>query len=138
MGAMFRKRPFIDPRLAALGLTADEARALSRHASIVMARPGAHLTDQGAPHAQIVWLVSGSAVVERDGSPITTLGPGDVVGEITMLTDRHEYTADVVVLEPSLVAALSRQEWAVVEREAPTLCTRLRLLADQRLAAQAA
>jgi len=128
-------RSSADPRLNVLDLSDAEARTLSRHASIVWAPAGRELFAEGVRRPQLVWLLSGHAVVTKAGVPVTVLGPGDVVGEITMVTDQVVSTADVVLLDDATVAALSVREWQVVAAEAPGLADRLHSLAERRLAA---
>ena len=128
-------RTSADPRLNVLDLSDAEARTLSRHACIVWAPAGRALFAEGERRPQLVWLLSGHAAVTKAGVPVTVLGPGDVAGEITMVTDTDVSTADVVLLEDATVAALSVQEWQIVAEEAPALADRLHALAAQRLAA---
>jgi CRP-like cAMP-binding protein len=132
---MMIKRTPKDPRLDVLDLSDAEARTLSRHASIVHARAGREIFSEGVRRPQLVWLLTGRAVVARSGEAVAVLGPGDVVGEITMVTDQPASTADVVTLDDTTVAALSVREWQVVASEAPDLAQRLRALAERRLAA---
>jgi CRP-like cAMP-binding protein len=124
-----------DPRLDVLDLSDAESRTVARHATIVVAPAGRELFAEGMRRPQLVWLLTGHAVVARGGVPVAVLGPGDVVGEITMVTDQRTSTADVVVLEAATVAALSVQEWHSVADEAPGLAHRMQALAERRLAA---
>ena len=130
-----KKRTPKDPRLDVLDLSDAEARTVARHASIVDTGAGRSLFAEGVRRPQLVWLLSGHAVVAKAGEPVVVLGPGDVAGEITMVTDQPVSTADVVTLDEATVAALSVQEWRIVAAEAPDLADRLRSLAERRLAA---
>lgn len=130
-----KRTPSPDARLEVLDLSDAEARTLSRHASVVRAPAGRELFAQGVRRPQLLWLLDGHAVVAKSGVPLTVLGPGDVIGEITMVTDHHTSTADVVIVDDATVAVLSVQEWQAVAHEAPELAVRLHDLAERRLAA---
>ena len=56
-----------------------DAATLTEHAE------GEALTEQGVLGHRFHLLVEGTAAVERDGSVIATIGPGDFVGEIGLL-----------------------------------------------------
>jgi len=132
---MRRLRTAPDPQLDVLDLSDAEARSVSRHATIVPVATGRELFSEGVRRPQLVWLLSGHAVVAKAGVPVALLGPGDVVGEITMVTDQLVSTADVVLVDDATLVALSIPEWHAVADEEPDLATRMHALAQRRLAA---
>lgn len=71
------------------------ALKLIKHGNLNSAN-AAKLTQQGKPIKEISILLSGSALVEKDGQPITTLKQGSIVGEVSCL-DHSLATADVTV-----------------------------------------
>jgi CRP-like cAMP-binding protein len=62
------------------------------------------------------------------------LGPGDVVGEISLIEDDHTRRARVVALTPVRALALSRPDFDDLVAENPQLDAAVRDLAERRLA----
>jgi CRP-like cAMP-binding protein len=60
---------------------------------------GEPIVREGDPGETFIILVSGSAQVERHARPIADLGPGDFLGEIS-LVDGGPRTATVIATEP--------------------------------------
>lgn len=77
-----------------------ELQTIDRLVDEVEVGQGDVLIDQGATGAQQSFVIlSGTASVEVDGSPVATLGPGELFGEMAML-DNKPRSATVVALTP--------------------------------------
>jgi len=75
-------------------------------------------------HAMFV-ITDGTADVLREGEVLRTLGPGDVFGEIAVLSGGRR-TATVIATTPMrVVTVLNRDVWRL-EREAPDVGAALR------------
>jgi CRP-like cAMP-binding protein len=92
------------------------------------------------PHAagQGMFVVEdGDVVVERPNRPDVHLGPGQFVGELALLSQRGKRVARARVGTPSVLLALSREDFeAILEEEPRIAVSMLRTLAD-RMAADA-
>lgn len=95
-------------RLERLGMLADE----------VDVPAGKVLMRQGDIGADMMVLVRGSVSVERDGSRINTLGPGDFFGEIA-LVDGGPRTATVSAEEPSTLLVITHRDFHSMMDEFP-------------------
>lgn len=98
--------------------------------------PGAQLVKQGQEVAGLFLIASGSVQVtskDNDGDTIVVaqLGPGDVVGEISLLL-RRPATADVHAVHPTVALELTRERFQAAIREHPTLLSELYELATKR------
>jgi CRP-like cAMP-binding protein len=82
------------------------ARLLSRTRS-EMVEAGHTLFVEGAPSGNLYVIVSGSAVVRKNGRRVARLGPGDVVGELSVILGGPR-TATVQADTPL--------EWLVLDR----------------------
>ena len=60
-----------------LDLSDSQARTVARPASIVHTRAGRSLLAEGVHRLQLVWLLSGHAIVAKGGQTVAVLGPGD-------------------------------------------------------------
>jgi uridine kinase len=102
---------------------AERARLLAR-AEVVELPPGAlvHGDADAGKHLSVV--VAGRATLRRAELPLRRLGPGDQLGELSLLGGRHlgeVVTAD----EPLRLVRLSAGAWAELERADPTLAVKI-------------
>jgi CRP-like cAMP-binding protein len=82
-------------------------------------------------------IAAGTARVERDGTNVATLGPGELIGELSLLTGAPR-TATVIAETDVEVAALSRQEFASLLDASPKLAQKILIGAVLRLRDNAA
>lgn len=122
------------PILAAVG--ASERAALMRRFETRRFKPGEHLiTFEQEPEG--LFLVASGAVdvVGRDADgealKVAELGPGDVVGEISLVL-RRPATADVVATHQTVALELAAEQFREAIREHPSLLGELYELATKR------
>ena len=82
---------------------------------------------QGKPAREFFILLSGAAVVRRNGRKLRVLGAGDMIGEIALLNDGPR-TATVTLTEPSRLPCWPRATSAALLRNQPDLA--LKVLVD--------
>lgn len=115
-------------KLGALPLfSACSKRELSRIARAgdeVHLEAGAQLVDQGEMGREAFVILSGTAAVKRNGRKIATLGPGDPVGELSLL-DRGPRTASVIATTDVSVFVLDARRFNGVLDESPGLSRKL-------------
>lgn len=85
---------------------------------------GKRLTTEGASGEELVLIVSGTAAVLRRGQTVATLGPGDVVGEIALLTGRPR-SATVVATSPVTILVIARPLFRSLVDRLPGVRSRL-------------
>jgi CRP-like cAMP-binding protein len=73
---------------------------------------GEELMHQGRLGREAFVIVSGTATVTRDDQLLADVGPGDVVGEATLLAGDHYRNATVTATSPLSALVLSWQEFA--------------------------
>ena len=81
------------------GLTERSFEAIANLASETDYAVGDHLVRQGEPGDSFIIIVTGRATVDRDGKTLRELGPGDFLGEISLI-DASPRTATVTALDP--------------------------------------
>ena len=101
----------------------EELESIARHADEIDLPAGRALTVEGAPGREFVVLLDGGAVVERGGETIATLGPGDFLGEIALLT-RSKRTATVTTTEPTRVLVLTDRAFRELTDRIPRMAAR--------------
>ncbi len=120
-------------------LSQRQLNAVAKYADEVQLRKGAVLAKQGAQGLEAIIIVDGRARVEGDGKAIAELGPGDVVGEMSVI-DGKPRSATVIAETPMNLLVLHRRDFMSVLETVPglqrkllvTLCERVRQ-ADQAL-----
>jgi CRP/FNR family transcriptional regulator, cyclic AMP receptor protein len=82
------------------------------------------LCDQGQTGREAFVLMSGSATVRRNGKKITTLGPGAMIGELSLL-DHGPRTATVTTDGPCDVLVIDQRNFVGVIDSVPALAHKL-------------
>lgn len=117
-----------------LGCSPQDLEHLARATDEVRLADGTVMTRQGDIGREAFIIVTGSAEVLRDGNRIAELGPGDVVGELSLL-DGGPRSATVVTTAETDVLVLTRPAFNAVLDEMPTLAHRLLVTLARRLRA---
>jgi CRP-like cAMP-binding protein len=123
------------------GLSRRYLDLIAAEADEVKEETGTVLTKQGGLGLEFLLLLEGDARVERDGTVIARLGPGDFFGEMSLI-DGLPRSAAVIAESPSVLLVIQSRSFRSLLDAVPglqrkllvTLCARLRA-ADVRLAA---
>jgi CRP-like cAMP-binding protein len=113
----------MDPnRLTAIplfsGLSAEEAKRLATFANETSIAEGQILMKEGDYSTELIAIEEGTAEVLRNGQRIASLGPGDLIGEMGLLS-REPRNADVIATSPMLVLKLTH--WEIRRMSAETV-----------------
>jgi CRP-like cAMP-binding protein len=110
-------------------------RELDQLATVTAVRDvpaGGQLTREGDRRREFGVLVEGKAEVRRQGELIATIGPGDAVGEMSLL-DRKQPVATVTATEPTLVLVMTAANFDMLLRELPSFARNLLTIVSRRL-----
>ena len=113
------------------GLSRKDLKAVARHADEVDLPSGAKIVEQGRLAYELFVIQSGTADVLVDGSRISQMGPGDVVGEIGVL-ETHMRTATVVATSPVTAIVIYGPELTALTESLPGVRTELDRLVAER------
>jgi CRP-like cAMP-binding protein len=115
------------------GLSPEELARVTATAFTTEHPPGDELTEQGAYSHRFYLILDGKVSVERDGAAVATLGPGEFIGEISLLGG-GKATATVRCEEPTRCLVLRREDfWSLLEDE-PAIALRILEVVCRRLA----
>jgi CRP-like cAMP-binding protein len=123
------------------GLSRRYLDLIAAEADEVKEEAGTVLTKQGGLGLEFLLILDGGARVERDGTVIARLGPGDFFGEMSLI-DGLPRSAAVIAESPSVLLVIQSRSFRSLLDAVPrlqrkllvALCARLRA-ADARLAA---
>ena len=125
--ALSASRPFT-------GVPADALRAILANVAVRDVKPGERLIANGEPHHRVYIVISGELGVFADEGAklaLSKIGPGDCIGEQSLL-DRGPAPTLVVATEPSRIAALdAEQAWEAMTRAPVIALNLLRVLAER-------
>ena len=93
---------------------------------------GTNLTKEGAIGHEFVVLAEGAADVRRNGRKINSLGEGDFVGEIALVTGRAR-TATVTTTEPSRLLVITASSFRKLLRSTPAIQSKVLEAVARRL-----
>lgn len=80
----------------------------------------------------MVAILSGKAKVVKDGKTITTVGPGDAVGEMSLI-DGHRRSASVVAETPVECIVIHRTTFMKLLDNSPSIAKKLLISQTERL-----
>ncbi len=120
---MFKKEPhYLQYRDFAFAESAstDELEILSRLSTRIDVKEGSVLMREGAFGNEVLLLVKGQLLIERDGELIASASPGAVVGERAVILNEPR-GATVRVAKDSTILAMTRSEFNTLLAECPTI-----------------
>ena len=101
-----------------------ELRQVARRSTKVPVEEGQVFVEEGSVGREFFVILDGRAEVTREGKPVAELGPGDFVGELSLL-DPGPRNATVTALTPMTVMVLTKAEFETVLTEAPGMTRKL-------------
>ncbi|MBJ87379.1 MAG: hypothetical protein CL461_04025 [Acidimicrobiaceae bacterium] len=120
---MFKKEPhYLQYREFAFadGANVSELEVLSRLSTRIDVKEGSVLMREGAFGNEVLLLVKGQLLVERDGELIASASPGAVVGERAVILNEPR-GATVRVAKDSTILAMTRSEFNTLLAECPSI-----------------
>ena len=119
------------------GLTLDQRVTVAQACEEITVGAGTTLVKEGDFGHGAFAITGGSAEVVHEGEVLRTLGPGDMFGEIAVLSGGRRTATVVATSDMTLVTVLNRELWRI-ERECPEIADALRATIAERLDASGA
>ena len=113
------------------GLDGDELHSVARLAQEVSVSEGAELVREGDYSYELTIIDEGQAEVVHDGQVLATLGPGDVFGEVGVLS-KGMRSADVRAATSMRLITLTGWDLRRLRNRIPVLEQRISALAAER------
>lgn len=122
-------------RLSSIPVFADlgeaELAAVGEAAFEIEVTAGETIAAEGDFGHALYAIESGTADVTIDGTLLRTVGPGDVFGEIALISSGRRTASVTATSAMRLIVLFKRDVWSL-ERQAPDAAARLRALASER------
>ena len=116
------------------GLSRRYLDLIARQTDEVKEKAGTVLAKQGALGLEFLLLLEGGARVEKDGTVIARLGPGDFFGEMSLI-DGMPRSASVIAEDPSVLLVIQARSFRSLLDEVPELQKKLLVALSARLRA---
>jgi CRP-like cAMP-binding protein len=113
-------------------LSSKELKAVAKLMTELDVAEGRELMREGEVGREFMIIRSGTADVRRGGRKIATIGSGDYVGELAVLSGAPR-TATVIATSPLVVETLNRREFMSLLDQSPKLAKKILLGAVNRL-----
>lgn len=104
--------------------TQRELQRIAKAGTDVTMTAGSIIVDQGQTGREAFVLLSGSVTVRRNGRKITTLGPGAIVGELSLL-DHGPRTATVTCDSDCELFVIDQRHFTAVIDEVPAIALKM-------------
>ena len=102
------------------GLSKRELDEVAAIADELALDAGSELTHEGAAGHEFLVLVEGTADVRRKGRKVNTLGSGDFLGEIALITGVPR-TATVTTTAPARMLVITARDFKSLLRRTPSI-----------------
>ena len=113
------------------GMHPEELELLAQCAAIRTFLPDVKIVERGQTGETMFIIISGEVSVRLDGSELSRLGPGDVFGEMALLTGEPRQ-ADVVALKPVSCLEVDREAFRGVLEKNPLLVNNVTKVFQER------
>lgn len=111
-----------------------EMELIGRITDRVTLPPGSVIVTQGSVPTHMSILIDGAAIVEADGKQLADLGPGDVIGELS-LVDNQRASATVTATVETTVWLIAQGSFKPLWKEHPDMSVSLLTAVVDRLRA---
>jgi CRP/FNR family transcriptional regulator, cyclic AMP receptor protein len=126
--AMFARKSEKAEALRQVSLFANLAKKdlalIASHVDEVDVPTGTTLARQGERGNQLSLIVTGEATVTRNNHLLATLGPGDTIGEMSLI-DQADGTATVVTTAPSTLLVMSPRDFSSLLNTSPSFARKI-------------
>lgn len=103
------------------GMSEAHLRMLARLVDELDADPGDVLMEEGDYGYEAIFIEAGTAEVRQQGQSISTVGPGEIVGELALVDPDGKRTASVVVATPLRALSLTSHSVREIQARMPNL-----------------
>ena len=118
------------------GLGKKELQFIAAMTSEVSVRSGSTVVKQGEPGQEAMVIESGTGVVRRDGQEIDTVGPGDVIGETSLIVNQPRNATIEATSDMTVLVMDSREFSSVLSNSPEVAVTILKTVVERLVKAQ--
>lgn len=116
------------------GISESDLQRIAHLVARIQEPAGEMLTKEGEVGHELMIVLDGQVEVRHGDRVVTTLGPGDYLGEVAMLEPAHRRSATAVATTPVTIAFIGRHDFENLIADVPHLAERVRATEKARLA----
>ena len=105
--------------------------AIASLADLIQMPAGTDLITEGAQGRDFIVIVEGTAEIRRKGRKVATIGPGDFIGEIALISGGPRNATVTTSSDTLLLAVTAREFWALLEQAPGNQRSLLRALGER-------
>ncbi|MGH1493493.1 MAG: Crp/Fnr family transcriptional regulator [Acidimicrobiales bacterium] len=124
----------ISPQLLKAGKGAynrHELALIQRLGTTIHIEAGSTFVTEGASGQEVLMILEGTAAVSRDGETIANVGPGDIVGEQSVLLEQPR-NASLIATTPVVATVFTAREFRDLLHQSPRLDLQIKDLLAKR------
>ena len=106
------------------GVSKKELEKIAKAGDEINMAAGTVIVDQGQTGREAFVVLEGSVSIKRNNRKVATLGPGDIVGELSLL-DHGPRTATAICETECELLVLDQRHFRGVLEQVPTLASKL-------------
>ena len=106
------------------GVSKKELEKIAKAGDEIHMAAGTVIVDQGQTGREAFVVLEGSVSIKRNNRKVATLGPGDIVGELSLL-DHGPRTATAICETECELLVLDQRHFRGVLEQVPTLASKL-------------
>lgn len=115
------------------GLSDKDLKQISQWTDEVDLPAGSKLVAEGKFAYEFMILESGTVEVDKEGSVVAELGPGNFFGEIALMGASDRRTADVIAKTPVKLVVMSAREFRSMTSSMPSVNEKIQQAIKERL-----
>jgi CRP-like cAMP-binding protein len=119
------------------GCSKDELKRIDRAATRIDYPEGAVLCEEGSIGREMILIIGGEASVSAGGNDIATVGPGNFIGEMSLLDGGPRSATVRAKTQVSALVLATREFWQVLDEVPPIAHKLLQTLAGRLRATDA-
>jgi len=114
------------------GMPLEELELLAQCAAIRVYQPQAHIVERGQTGTTMFIIAAGEVSISgTNGTEVARLGPGNVFGEMALLTGEPR-TANVTAVDPVTCLEIDREAFRLVLEKSPVLLANVHRVFEER------
>lgn len=112
-------------------LSKEQLRKVSRLTTLVSVPAGSTVIEEGTTGRELMIVAEGEAEVRKGGTKVASCGPGDLFGEMAVVSDERR-VASVVAVTDLHLEVIERSAFRALAADEPDIAAAVQAVCDER------